>query len=461
MLSNKGFIIEKRNLTEKEVIQIKNNLTVTPENFQSAICLSPFHIFRESPHKLRVPRFYGMTRFPDVKQSFLHTNIDLEFNGCLKENLQQPKAVDACIQSLKSCGGGVLSLPTGYGKTTCALAIASKMKMKTIIIVHKEFLMNQWKERIQQFLPSASIGIIRQSTLEVDKDITIAMLQTLCMKKFPKTTFDSFGLTIIDETHHICSRVFSTSMFLFTTKYILGLSATPERKDNLTHVLHWFIGPLCFSIKRQNEASVHVQQIHFVSPEYQKDPPINAANKVNLPEAINVITSLENRNDLIIQLLSSSIAEDRKIIVLTDRRFHCETLLKSFSSKFPHVSMGLYMGGMKQHVLKENEKCDVLFATFSLAHEGLDIPKLDTLILATPKSDVVQSCGRILRESGIKKQCPLIFDIVDAWGPFLIQAQKRKRFYKQSGFYVVKIANGDDSKLKKTKLSSFSFVEEE
>jgi len=94
------------------------------------------------------------------------------------------------------------------------------------------------------------------------------------------------------------------------------------------------------------------------------------------------------------------------------------------------------MGGMKEAQLQESSKKKIIFATFSQAHEGLDIPKLDTLILATPKGDVVQSCGRILRETGTKKHNPLIFDIIDNWGPLVAQSRKRKTFYNKSGFDV-------------------------
>jgi predicted helicase len=100
-------------------------------------------------------------------------------------------------------------------------------------------------------------------------------------------------------------------------------------------------------------------------------------------------------------------------------------------------SFGLYIGGMKAEQLKESEACDAIFATYSLAHEGLDIPVLDTLIMASPKSDIVQSVGRILRETMGKKNNPYIIDIVDMWGPFQYQFFKRSKYYKSAGFHVI------------------------
>jgi superfamily II DNA or RNA helicase len=118
---------------------------------------------------------------------------------------------------LKCCsdnkyGGGLLELPCAWGKTSGSLYILSQIKKKTIVIVHKEFLMNQWIERIQQFLPKARVGKIQGPIIDIDdKDIVIGMLQSLSMKEYPTSTFESFGLTIIDEVHHISSEVFSNS----------------------------------------------------------------------------------------------------------------------------------------------------------------------------------------------------------------------------------------------------------
>ena len=459
MLSKKGFVIDKSKLTQTQITKLKNDLYVRPMVFGSNHFTQAdfFYVYRESPHKFRVPRFYGQENFGISSSTFSCTSIDVSFTGTLKDSLHQNDAVNACVNTLHTRGGGLLSLPTGYGKTTCALAVLARIGVKTLIIVHKEFLMNQWKERIAQFLPSATVGILRQHKCDTQKDITIAMLQTLCSKDFPPGTFDTFGLTLIDETHHICSRVFSQSMFSFTTKYILGLSATPERKDNLTYVLHWFIGPTCFSVKREDQVGVQVNQIMYTSPIYDDPVPQNIANKVNLPEVVNIIVQIENRNSMIIKLIIESLVEKRNIILLTERRGHCELLYSLLQNELPSVNAGLYMGGMKQNILKENEKCDVLFATYSLAHEGLDIPKLDTLILATPKSDVVQSCGRILRETGTKKNNPLIYDIVDTWGPLVAQSRKRQAFYRKSGFNINK-HNDDDTQI--TRLQGFSFTED-
>ena len=164
----------------------------------------------------------------------------------------------------------MLELYCAWGKTSASLNIITQLKKKTIVIVHKEFLMNQWIERIQQFLPAARVGKIQGPVIDIDdKDIVIAMLQSLSMKDYPSSVFDSFGFTIIDEVHHISSEVFSNSLFKLVTKYMLGLSATMNRKDGTTPVFKMFLGDVIYKSKRDNDRAVTVRAIeYYVDDDY-------------------------------------------------------------------------------------------------------------------------------------------------------------------------------------------------
>ena len=161
-------------------------------------------------------------------------------------------------------GGGLLELYTGYGKTVCALKIIADLNVKTIIIVHKEFLLRQWVERIEQFLPDAKVGRLQGSTIDIkDKDIVIGMLQSLSMKDYEIELFKSFGLTIVDECHHIGAEVFSRALFKVVTKYTLGLSATMKRKDGLTKVIKMFLGKVVVKKEREGKEKVCVKTINY------------------------------------------------------------------------------------------------------------------------------------------------------------------------------------------------------
>lgn len=459
MLTRGGFIVHKQNLDNEKINWLKQELTVTPEQPGNSFAKAEsFPVFRESESRFRIPRHFGNSHF-NLKSNKIPNgvSIDVPFVGQLKESTNQHIASESAIKHIKKTGGGILSLPTGYGKTCVSLYILSQLKVKTLIIVHKDFLLNQWIERIEQFLPSATIGRIQQNKVDIKgKDIVIGMLQSIAMKSYEPSVFETFGFTIIDETHHISSKVFSKALFNVCTRYMLGLSATPIRKDGLTKVLNWFIGDIFYSVERKQQTQVDVKTITFTCDEFNDEVPLNKIGKVSLSEVINKLVQIDSRNELILNNLFENLKLNRKIIVLTDRRSHCEELLSLLDNSKTKYTYGLYMGGMKQDALKISEECDVILATYSLAHEGLDIPSLDTLILATPKTDIVQSCGRILRETKGKKNNPLIIDICDSFGSLPNQARKRKVYYKNSGFNI----NGKNNLKKEKELSGYSFVDE-
>ena len=379
-----------------------------------------------------------------------HTNQDISVQKALETFNKYPEFG----------GGGILNLPPGYGKTTVSLYILCELKVKTLIIVHKEFLMNQWCERIKKFIPSASVGSIRGTKIDIQgKDIVLCMLQSLSMKEYNQDIFSTFGFTIIDETHHICSKVFSRAFFKFQTKYMLGLSGTPYRKDGLTKVIEWFIGPIFYSITRENQNNVYYKAVKFNDESYKDPLPMNSAGKVSIVNVITNILNIEIRDIVILEELGHLISQGRNVMILSERRNHCIKLNNMINEKYSNIS-ALYMGGMKKAELEESERAQVLVATYSLAHEGLDIPKLDSLIFASPKTDVVQACGRIMRETHGKAHDPYIIDIVDNIAPLMNQYRKRKSFYKNSGFNE-EIKSGLSNQNQQCVLQNYAFVEED
>ena len=412
--------------------EVKKELTVRPiVNADFGVAPPSFKVFRKAKSGLCVPRYYAEERFGCVTEDVRPepTKIKMSFHGKLRDETHQNEALAKAIET----GHGILSLPCGFGKTTVSLAIACKLGYRTMIVVHKEFLANQWRERIQQFCPGASIGIVQQNKKELECDFVIAMLQSLSLKEYSFEDFDSIGTLIVDEAHHICAKVFSQSLFKLCPKHTFGLSATPNRKDGLTKVLHWFMGPTFFSVERKQQDQVDVFPLEFTCDRYEDPPPCTRYGKLSLPTMITEITEIPDRNRLILQTIKDLSKTTRQVLVLSDRRFHCEYLHGKFKT-----TSGLYMGGMKEAELAESSKKKIIFATFSQAHEGLDIPSLDTVILATPKSDIVQSIGRIMRETKGKKNNPRIYDVVDQWSVFFAMYNKRLRVYRHGGFNIPK-----------------------
>jgi|694.fasta_scaffold02914_3 superfamily II DNA or RNA helicase len=324
--------------------------------------------------------------------------------------------------------------------TTVALALSAQLKVRTMIVVHKEFLANQWVEKIKEFCPGATIGRVQGDTFDIEKDYVIAMIQTMCgramsstpgPREFDKKAFDSIGLLVVDEAHHIGAPAFSQFMFKICPKFTLGLTATPERKDGLTRLLYWFLGPEFFRIERTNQGTTQVITLRYTDEAFKDAPPVTRFGKLNMAGMINVVAELEDRNVLIVKTVNEALGNNRRVLVLSDRREHCFLLQNMIGSKAK-----LYIGGMKEEDLAESAKSPVVVATFQLAHEGLDIPVLDTVILATPKSDIKQSIGRIMRETAGKLNNPLIYDVADQWSVFFSMYAKRLRVYREGGFEI-------------------------
>lgn len=410
--------------------EVKKDLTVRPIiNNEFGFPPPAFKVFKLAKKGLCIPQFYGIEKFgqPTEDKRPEPSRMNIKFIGHLRDETHQNVALAKAIEA----GHGVLSLPCGYGKTTVALAIACKLGLRTMIIVHKEFLANQWRERIQQFCPGASIGIIQQDKIDIECDFIIAMLQSLSMKEYSFEQFESVGTVFVDEAHHVCARVFSQSLFKLCPKHIYGLSATPDRKDGLTKVLNWFMGPVFFSVERENQKQVEVIPIQFDCKEFRDPPPTNKCGKLSLVNMITDLVENDDRNIILVKLLNKLLKTTRQILVLSDRRIHCQKL----HFNFPETS-GLYMGGMKEKDLEESSRKRIIFGTFSQAHEGLDIPSLDTVILSTPKSDIKQSIGRIMRETTGKKNHPQIYDMVDQWSVLHAMYNKRRKVYNQGGFCI-------------------------
>ena len=412
------------------VPELKRELTVRPiSNAEFGFPPPPFKVFKSTKSGICVPRFFAETRIgkPVEDKRPEPKKMHVKFNGQLRASTRQIEAFDAAIKA----GHGVLSLPCGYGKTTVALAIACKLGYRTMIIVHKQFLADQWRERIKQFAPGASIGVIRQDKKETECDFVIAMLQSLSLREYSFADFDCFGTVIVDEAHHVCAKVFSQSLFKMCPKHIYGLSATPERKDGLTKVLHWFMGPTFFAVERKNQEGVEVFPTPFECDMYKGPPPAQRNGKISLAAMETELVEMRERNVMLVDLIKKASAGSRQLLVLSGRRWHCEHLHQCFKK-----TSGLYMGGMKAAALEESSKKKIIFATFSQAHEGLDIPSLDTIILATPKSDIVQSIGRIMRETAGKLNNPHIYDVVDRWSILNAMYYKRLKVYRKGGFKI-------------------------
>ena len=253
------------------------------------------------------------------------------------------------------------------------------------------------------------------------------MIQTLLNRQYPEELFEQFRLLVFDEAHHVGAPSFSRCMRSLQLPYTLGLTATPRRKDGLQKLLHWVLGPMAHQ-ETMDRKDVVVQVVKFACTEFDQPQPINRQGNVDSCAVISTLVDNARRNDKIVEIVDNAHAEGRDILVLTHRRAHCEYLAKTLQQK--GVDVGLCMGKIK------DTRHKVLVATYALVSEGFDEPRLNTLVLATPASDVTQAAGRILRSKN-PDLTPLIVNVYDFWGSCHAQFSKRKGFYTKSGFRLV------------------------
>tara|TARA_B100000575_G_scaffold291788_1_gene298520 strand:- start:19319 stop:20875 length:1557 start_codon:yes stop_codon:yes gene_type:complete len=444
VLTKRGYSIIKQFLTLQELESLKKELTVKPYvNEEYGASPEPYPIYLESNKKLYIPKHIGFKEYGEPDQIKLTKGfaIDLSFKGSLRD--KQKPIINAFLDSCKDgpfkthSKGGIISVPCGWGKTIMALYLISILKRKTIVIVHKEFLLNQWIKRIEEFLPNARVGILQASKVQVEqKDIVIGMLQSLSSKEYDvDKVFGEFGFVIVDECHHIAAEVFSRSLPKVNSYYSLGLSATPKRADGLSHVFESFLGPMVYKVAKRDDKLVRVNVIRYNddNEQYKKEE-LSAYGKVCIPRLINNIAGNVSRNILIKSILKQLVKEGRQTLVLSDRRNHLTELFK-LASEF--TTVGYYIGGMKQAELDKSEQKSVILGTYPMSSEGLDIPTLDAVIFTTPKSSIEQSIGRITRKQHINT--PVAYDLVDNFSLFPRQFDKRLRVYKKLEYDVYEL----------------------
>lgn len=449
-LTKRGVTIIKSDLSSKIISQIKDELTVKPvvqEAYQyNAVT---YKIYLENERKLYIPRFYAqekgfrprMDRLPEGS-----ARRRLVFKGGLRP--LQEKAKHAFMQANGRCGGGIISLATGQGKTVVALNIICELQKKTLILVHKGFLLNQWIERIEQFVPDAKIGVIQQGRFEVSgKDIIIGMIQTICKREFTneqRTQLDKIGCVLADECHHVSSEVFNRSMFKLASGTMIGLTATPRRKDQLERVFKWHLGDVVFTPPEKNQFRglcpvVRITRYRGVGKDFQTA--YSRTGQISVPMMMSKLVNNSERNRFVVSAIEKMARDPlRHILVLSERRKHLQIMQRMLDRA---ITSGFYVGGMKQAELKESEGKRVIFATYQMVSEAFDLPSLNTLFLTTSCVDIEQSIGRIMRKEHTDT-VPTIIDIADQHSIFFAQSRKRLCLYRGKGLKVIFCSSCDD-----------------
>jgi superfamily II DNA or RNA helicase len=484
VLSHRGYAIRKDELTADETRALRKTLTMKPAvAAEFAAGVEPFPVYYESPSRWYVPRFWGVQNCGvpdgDARQPGLPLREGLAFAKTLRaEQLPIVEAFRSGVPggdvattgALISKGGGFLEtrgardkasdtvgfldtynglvcVPCGYGKTFMGIWLACQLKRRFLIVVHQEFLMEQWRGELEAAIPGIRVGKLQgpRAQLGPEYDCCICMLQTVASRDWPLDTFSGFGFTLFDECHHLGAEHFSRALMSIQTMHMLGLSATPDRMDGLDAVFQNYIGPVRYQIRvREADDTVTVRVLRFESADAAYSAtPTDCRGEVSRPRLCNQLADYAPRTKLICDELSVALAEGRKLLILSDRRGHLEAFEREFRER-GYTSMGYYVGGMKAVARDESSKCQIVLATFALAAEGMNVRDLNTVALVTPKSRIEQAVGRIFR---LKKEertfAPVIYDVRDSHDVLMGQYRKRLQFYEQCGYQLTMKGPGE------------------
>ena len=247
---------------------------------------------------------------------------------------------------------------------------------------------------------------------------------------------------IVSNCHHMSSEVFSNCLKKCNTLYGLGLSATMDRKDGLTKIFKMHLGEICYKPpKNSSQDNVLVKAIDYI---VENDDEYNEVERdyrgnIKYSTMVSKVSNFNNRSDFIVYILESElfINSQQQFIVLAQTKNLLNYLYQALNHK-KVASVGYYIGGMKMEELKKSESKQIILATYSMAAEALDIKSLTSLFLASPKSDIIQAVGRILRE---KHANPLVIDLIDNHEVFLNQFNKRRSFYNEKNYKIIRSNN--------------------
>jgi len=363
--------------------------------------------------------------------------IAVSFVGNLR--LDQEAAVSAMLQH----DTGVLCAPTAFGKTVTAAAMVARRGVNTLVLVHRTELLKQWQARLQVFLGQGKgvVGTISGGKAKPTGKIDIAVMQSLSRQGEVNSLVENYGQVIVDECHHVGAVSFDAILKRTKAKYVLGLTATPIRRDGQQPIIFMQCGPIRYTAAQPPGA-----------PHDLKVLPRSRCTRIELPATAGIqdvfryLANDQARTDAIAIEIKEAFEQGRKVLVLTERTDHLAAIMAALACQIPEPFMLHGRMSKKQRAALiadlnalPPDAPRVLLATGKLVGEGFDHPPLDTLVLAMPvswKGTLQQYAGRLHREHASKTDVRII-DVVDTGHPAVLRMwDKRQRGYRAMGYRI-------------------------
>lgn len=372
------------------------------------------------------------------------TKTDYEFIG--KLNKKQEKVKNELLQHET----GVLCATTGFGKTVIGAKIISELKTNALVIVNRNNLLEQWKERLSYFLgiDKKEIGQLGSGKEKLNGKLDIASFQSLFKKDNFEELIKGYGLVIVDECHHVAAFSFENVLKQIKAKYVYGLTATPTRKDGWHKIIYMQCGDIRARVSnRELKQNREMEHKVIVKKTNYKYIPTEEKDKIQISEILNDMCQNVFRNSMIIEDIKKSILEGRIPIVLTERIEHLKILKEALEDL--NVPVVIYKGNMGKKKTKEiqdllreadeKHKPRIILATSSSIGEGFDDNRLDTLFLTMPvswKGRIIQYVGRLHREHEDKEKV-IVYDYLDNMKVLEKMYNRRLKGYKIAGYEII------------------------
>lgn len=361
----------------------------------------------------------------------------------------QKIAVDAMIEAKY----GILQSPAGSGKTQMGIALATKLERKTLWLCHTLDLIKQSKERAEMYIDKKLLGTITEGKVNIGSGITFATIQTMSKLNLDNYKHD-WDLIITDEVHRVAGSPTSITQYQkvlnsLSARHKYGLSATVHRADGMIKATYALVGETAYKVPDESVAD-KIMKVGILpvgtGVEISREA-LNTDGTLNYTKLISYLTKNDSRQQVIIDALIEN--EGHSCLILSDRLDHLEDLIARLPTvtQMDAVMISGKMTSKKGKAEREKAIEDMrsgkkkyLFATYSLAKEGLDIARLDRLFLSTPQKDyavVTQSIGRIARTFDGKEN-PIAYDFVDNIGYLVKSYKKRCTSYKKNNCYFIK-----------------------
>jgi len=371
--------------------------------------------------------------------------LAVTFRGELREEQR------AAAQALRAHDTGVLAATTAFGKTVVAAWLIAARGVNTLVLVHRQQLLEQWIDRLSAFLdlPAKSIGRIGGGRRRPTGSLDVALIQSLVRKGVVDDCVADYGHLIVDECHHLPARSFELVARRAKARYVTGLSATVVRKDGHHPILFMHCGPVRYRVdaKQQAAARPFTQQVIVRPTGFRSVDSPDPDLRIEFQRLLQALARDEARNALICRDILESVREGRSVLVLTERTDHLAELAKRLRSEVPHAVV--LQGGLGRRALREalaqltetpTSSKPVLLATGRFIGEGFDDARLDTLFLTLPVSwrgTIAQYVGRLHRLHSGKREVR-VYDYADLDQPMLSRMfDRRCQGYQAVGYSIL------------------------